>query len=210
MSNFENPNSYPDTLSEYIGRIDDFIYSTRTKYELELQQKIDSINKKGITNLADVYTQLVFDFKNKSESGYYAESTFRAYRAYIVYGLALRLIDLNKGVIDDEDIDGGFDEYFVQDLYLKTLSVKYKHEPLKPKRTSELKAKYFERTFYNFLMREFQHKKNNNIRIGEFERLMIAFVDANLVLGLRPIEWFSVSFCCAVKGRKFIMTFGIG
>lgn len=210
MSNFENPNSYPDTLSEYIERIDDFIYSTRTKYELELQQKIDSINKKGITNLADVYTQLVFDFKNKSESGYYAESTFRAYRAYIVYGLALRLIDLNKGVIEDEDIDGGFDEYFVQGLYLKTLSVKYKHEPLKPKRTSELKAKYFERTFYNFLMREFQHKKNNNIRIGEFERLMIAFVDANLVLGLRPIEWFSVSFCCAVKGPKLIMIVGNG
>lgn len=33
--------------------------------------------------------------------------------------------------------------------------------------------------------------------------MMVAFVDANLVVGLRPVEWFfPFPFCCAVKGPK--------
>ena len=41
VSSFENPNSYPKTLKEYTSRIEDFPYSTKTKYDIELKQKID-------------------------------------------------------------------------------------------------------------------------------------------------------------------------
>lgn len=210
MDVFENPNSYPKTLSEYMKRMDDFIYSTKKKYESELNQKIEKIKKQNIFDLKMIYEKLVDDFKIKSESGCYAESTFRAYRAYIVYGLALRLIDINNYNIDDVDVDNGFDEYFVQDLYLKTLSVLFVLDKDKPMRTAELKAKYFERTFYNYLIREHDRKIEANIKIGEFDRLVVAFVDANLVVGLRPIEWFSVGFCCALKGPKLIMIIANG
>lgn len=205
VSNFENPNSYPSTLKEYASRIDDFIYSTKSKYDLELKQKIDKHINGSDLDLKLLFDKLYLDFKIKSESGYYAEATFRTFRAYLVYGLGLRLNELNKGFINDRDIDAGFDEYFLEELYLKILKTQYIKNKDKPKRTSELKSKYFERTFYNYLIREFEHKNESNLRVSEFDRMMVAFVDANLVVGLRPVEWFSVSFCCAVKGPKLIM-----
>ena len=205
VSSFENPNSYPKTLKEYTSRIEDFPYSTKTKYDIELKQKIDKHLDSSELDLKMLYENIYSEFKTKSENGYYAESTFRTYRVYLVYGIGLKLNELNNGSINDEDIDAGFDEYFLEELYLRIINTKYTANKDKPKRTSELKTKYFERTFYNYLVREFEHKNESNTRVSEFDRMMVAFVDANLVVGLRPVEWFSVSFCCAVKGPKLIM-----
>lgn len=202
MSSFENPNSYPKTLKEYTSRIEDFPYSTKTKYDIELKQKIDKHLDSSELDLKMLYENIYSEFKTKSENGYYAESTFRTYRAYLVYGIGLKLNELNNGSINDEDIDAGFDEYFLEELYLRIINTKYTANKDKPKRTSELKTKYFERTFYNYLIREFEHKNESNTRVSEFDRMMVAFVDANLVVGLRPVEWFSVSFCCAVKDQN--------
>ena len=205
MADFNNPTSYPKSLREYISRMDDFIYSTSTKYMNELDHKIKKQIQLGEKNLVAVFKGIYSDLKNKSERGYYAEATFRAYRAYFIHGLAVKLIEVEKGLVSDTDVDLGFDEYFLEDLYKKAIDINFVLDTNKPKRTSELKAKYFEKTFYNYLMRQFELKKISGMRVGQFDELIVAFVAANLVVGLRPVEWFSVSFCCALNGPKLIM-----
>lgn len=91
VSSFENPNSYPKTLKEYTSRIEDFPYSTKTKYDIELKQKIDKHLDSSELDLKMLYENIYSEFKTKSENGYYAESTFRTYRAYLVYGIGLKL-----------------------------------------------------------------------------------------------------------------------
>ena len=54
-------------------------------------------------------------------------------------------------------------------------------------------------------MRESVLNECGSSRIGEYDLLLYAFVEANMVLGLRPVEWFNTSFCCAVNGPSLIM-----
>ena len=68
VSSFENPNSYPKTLKEYTSRIEDFPYSTKTKYDIELKQKIDKHLDSSELDLKMLYENVIFIlFKNSSQ-----------------------------------------------------------------------------------------------------------------------------------------------
>ena len=68
VSSFENPNSYPKTLKEYTSRIEDFPYSTKTKYDIELKQKIDKHLDSSELDLKMLYENIYSEFKTKSVS----------------------------------------------------------------------------------------------------------------------------------------------
>lgn len=205
MSTFENPNAYEESLQKYSQRLSNIIDSTKKKYNIELEAKLKKHKTIVGSNLKDIYLSIFEEFRVKSKTGYYADSTFRTYRACLIYGLALKLRDLELGLISDHDIDLGFDEYFLDGLYKDILAVEYIANSNKPKRTSELKAKYFEKTFFNYILRDFQAKTDREIKIGDYDQLLVAFVEANLIVGLRPVEWFSVAFCSAINGPKNIL-----
>lgn len=202
---FENPNEYPKSILAYLEREDCITNTTHLKYTKEFYVMLKGALKVNDNNLKRSLEALYIEYESKAITGQIAHSTFKTYRAFIIYGYSRIYNKLVNGEISDQDIDDGLDELFISDLYLKMLSVEYFYNENKPKRTSELKAKYFEKTFYNYLIRESELKKASSSRIGEYDLLLYAFVDANLILGLRPVEWFNTSFCCAVKGPKLIM-----
>lgn len=131
-------------------------------------------------------------------------STYRAYKAAICYGLAETYLQLEKEYIEDVELENGLNVQLLSSLYkeinAEKISFADTHE-YKDK-TSAKKKKSFPKPFYDYLEQlsnDLAHKNTKRFS------LMLSFVHANLIVGLRPIEWLNVRLCTSIKDKCMVL-----
>ena len=179
------------TLIKYNSRWQSLIYSKFTQNEKELPQRIENL----INNV--IASAKAYEIKN---------STYRQYKASICFGLASTLILLKNNQIPEEDLEAGINYQFLSNLYKKLvheyIDSNLKNEIDLPDRTSAMKKKSFPEYFFQHLNVISKVKKRP--RINRFD-LMLKFVNANLLLGLRPIEWLNVRICSDINEKNIVV-----
>lgn len=179
------------TLIKYNSRWKSLIFSKFTKNEKDLAARIDNL----ITNVLDA-----------AKSSDIKPSTFRQYKASICFGLASTLILLKNNKIEEDELEAGISYQFLSNMYKKIV-----HESIEtnsaienniPERTSAMKKKSFPEAFFIYL-NQFpdQSLGRKNTRFD----LMLKFVNANILIGLRPIEWLNVRICSDIKEKNIVL-----
>lgn len=130
------------------------------------------------------------------EEGELSRNTIKIFRSALLHKLyeeALMAISMN------EDLDiykTVYDE--TRSIIAKDQTKKVSHQKVS-QNTSSAKTKYFDEKFYNYCIAELANKVqiNRTFRRSEASndayKMMYYFLKANVILGLRPIEWFDAS-----------------
>ena len=152
--------------------------------------------------LAESLPLIVQEIIDQLESNTIKHSTFRLYRACICYGLGATYLKVESENIDENELEEGLSLQVLSNLYKKLIT--YRSGTSKPKsqpvRTSAHKKKSFPKDFYNFL-KSFCENANKNSRAYE----LFAFVEANLVVGLRPIEWLNARIAYDIHDKVMVL-----
>lgn len=196
----------PNTLDLYLEKINKMEARTLIKYNSRWQSLISSKFTKNEKELAPRIETLINSVIAAAKSYEIKNSTFRQYKASICFGLASTLILLKEEQISEEEMEAGINYQFLSNLYKKIVHEYIDHD-LKdhidiPDRTSALKKKSFPEPFYDYL---------NSIPCPTEDRrnsrfdLMLKFVNANLLIGLRPIEWLNSKICSDIKNKDLII-----
>lgn len=197
-----HPNSYPCNISSYVDRLSDTAYGTNTKYLREYKRMMGKFSHLDLYSSIDC---LVNNFLSKNSEGYYSSSTYRTYKASIIYGIGCVYVNLLNGGLSDDDLDSGVDENFLEKKYSELINSCHIKSETKPLKTSELKAKFFDPIFFDFLLKDSLIDTMLGVNKNPNEILLKCFVRANLVMGMRPVEWFDSYLCCALDGPELIM-----
>lgn len=130
-------------------------------------------------------------------------STFRVYRAAACYGLASTYIQIEDEMIADEELENGLNLQMLSNLFIELVSVKLdtsEKTSTYVEKTSALKKKSFPQGFYNYLVNLPENRK-----IAPRTKLVIDFVKANMLVGMRPIEWLNAKIAFGVKNREMVL-----
>lgn len=129
--------------------------------------------------------------------------TFRTYKAAICFGLAkcyLQLDDIDPSSIF---IDECLTKSYISDLYKQLIDIQIspQKEIKYEKKTSAFKKKQFPEQFYTYLMALY---KGGDNELNSRFNLLCAFIEANLIVGIRPIEWLNITFASDIKTKTVI------
>lgn len=191
----------PKSIELYVKKIKSMNAETVQKYQ---KRWVWLIKHHGIENmpLSQSFKKVVDKTIASAKKNEIKPSSFRTYKAAICFGLAkcyLQLDDIDpaSNLVDEE-----LTKFFISDLYKQIIDVHIqvdKHINF-DKKTSSYKKKMFPQQYYQYLMTLYKEGENElNSRFN----LLCAFIDANLIVGLRPIEWLGVSFACNINTRTF-------
>lgn len=156
--------------------------------------------------LAEKLPQIIQDITEKREKNLIADSTYRLYKSAVCYGLAATYVLVQNDLIDEDELDEGLNQEFLARLYKEisttSFSVEGESELLRPRLTSSMKKKFFPQDFYEYLVKI----KEGNV-IGSTKRfvLLFKFIQANLIVGLRPSEWLNATIACNLKEQCFAL-----
>lgn len=149
---------------------------TRNEYARKINKIADILKSNG-----DELTPLTASkyLKEKFDTNSIAQSTGRALKAASLYWLAeeaQRLVGQGSNIADYEE---AYDK--VRELQARSLP-RVTHE------TSSMKLKYFPKEMLdNFI-------ENAEKSSSRYIPSLVAFIEANLLIGLRPSEWFDTNF----------------
>lgn len=142
---------------------------------------------------------LISSFKNLQIK----PSTFRVYRAAACYGLATTYMQIEDEVIADVELENGLNLQILSNLFKELVLVKLdtsdKNQTYTEK-TSALKKKSFPQGFYNYLVNLSKNKK-----LTPRCKLLINFVQANMLVGLRPIEWLNARLAFGIADKRMVL-----
>lgn len=195
----------PKSLDLYVEKMKGMNMRTLIKYNDRWEMLI--VSKDVKTKDGDLPTrleELVTNVINRAKTHQIRCSTFRQYKAAICYGLASILVMLNNDKIDENELEAGLSYQLLNNLYKEILTVQidYSINNTLPERTSSLKKKSFPEAFYYYLVEmDVDKKKNVDSRFN----LLVDFVKANIIVGLRPIEWLDVRICSEVETQNLIL-----
>ena len=129
-------------------------------------------------------------------------STFRLYRASICFGLASIYLKVENDNIEEAELDSGLSLQLIANLYIKLIVYKIPSgiKETKVEKTSATKKKSFPKDFYNFLKNNIENN-NSDSRTTD----LWAFVKANLIVGLRPIEWLNARVAYSIESREMVL-----
>lgn len=166
-------------LMEYISGMGDNL-AHRSKQEYTSRLKTIS---KSIANNGGPLTpaMLLNELKRIAEERLIADSTFRMYKAAVMYWIG----EQAKALMASND-----DVSAYADAFSDLRSIRYATIAGGPERTSAKKLKAFPQNCVDTLekhAKDHGHRAPNSIRAA-------AFAKANLLVGLRPVEWFDASF----------------
>lgn len=193
----------PASLALYIEKLKNMDEKTVVKYNKRWNVFLGTI-KKNNEGLALGLDRLINEIIQRGTNREIKATTFRSYKAAACFGLAAMSILLKKDKIDYQDIEDGLNEHLLNKLYLKISETFVKEDASEEleKKTSSLKLKNFPKEFYDFLLtRNPSKKKGVHQPLG----LLIRFVRANLIVGLRPIEWLDVAICSNRLNQEMVL-----
>ena len=154
--------------------------------------------------LAEKLPQIIQDIIEKRENNEIADSTYRIYKSSVCYGLAATYVLVQNDLVEEYELDEGLNQEFLARLYreFSTMSfgVENENELLRPRLTSSMKKKFFPKEFYEYL------SKINNCEINGITKrlvLLYKFIQANLIVGLRPSEWLNSTLACNLEHQCY-------
>lgn len=178
------------TLMAYIDQMDDRL-SDRTKQEYSTRLKEIS---KNLRHTGDTVTpdMLVEHVRNLVVSGQIASSSYRSYKSAITFWLGQQTRAVIEGGGNPSNYARAFDSL---------QSLKYAQTAPSSKRTSAKKLKYFPSECLDALTKYSEERGNRAPNAAK----AAAFAKANLLVGLRPSEWFNATLasrlCTNSKGE---------
>lgn len=193
----------PSSLDMYVEKLKGMNERTLIKYSSRWGLLINSkyVNSKDeslVLRLDELVTNIIKSTTNNEIKS----STFRQYRASVCYGLAITSILLTKQEIDESDLEAGLSYQLLNNLYKTIISYQIDYSDqsgIIPDRTSALKKKSFPEPFFLYL--KSLADVNNAFRFN----LILDFVQANLIVGLRPIEWLNVRITSDIKTKCLVL-----
>lgn len=156
--------------------------------------------------LAEKLPMIIQDTIEKRKSSKISDSTFRIYKSSICYGLAATYVLIMNDLIDEDELDEGLSQELLARLYkdisVANFSIEGESEVLRPRYTSSMKQKCFPQDFYEYLT-----QINSGEVTGTTKRfkLLYKFIQANLIVGLRPSEWLNVCLACNIENECFAL-----
>lgn len=187
-------NRYPLSLRGYTQtKLPEMSLNTHLNYlhcwkMLSKNQHVIAVDGNLEINLEMVVNNTI----EKYQSNQITDATFRRYRASICLGLALQLEKLLSGSSPNVTT---YNLPALDGLYRKIISIEKHSGSLKTsKRTSGLKMKYFPKGLYDFIQRQ-------DILRSNTRHLLKLFLQANVLVGLRPIEWRTACFACNLEKK---------
>lgn len=189
-----NANRYPLNLRGYTQtRLTEMSPNTYSNYfqcwkMLSKKQHLVAKDGKLEINLEKVVNSTIEKYQNNLIT----DATFRRYRASICLGLALHLEQQQSESTPSATI---YTLPALDGLYRKIISIEKHTGSLKTSnRTSGLKMKSFPKGLFDFV--QIQDNARSNTR-----HLLKLFLKANVLVGLRPIEWRTASFACNLEKK---------
>lgn len=190
----------PYTLEMYVDKLRLMEDRTVIKYDGRWNALL---NRQKEEFLADKLKALVARVINDANSFKIKPSTYRVYKAAICYGLASIYLKIENELIDENELDNGLNGQLLSSIYkeITTEKVIYTERENYKVRTSAMKKKSFPEGFYMFLKSSHETEEKLNPRFS----LMFDFVEANLVVGLRPIEWLNVRITSDIASKTMVL-----
>lgn len=211
---------YPQRLREYMQyKFSVLEDSTQMDYQRKFDINFSKFAHLPIVEAIEATIKDLFDRFNQSEL---SQATFRIYRASLCYGIASFYEQWRKNELTSE-LSSSLSLMVLNDLYQQAIRKleTSEEEPLFEKKaeTSALKAKRFEQGFYEYLVnipkksvtrQPRKQKAIPDISLAYEKQIRIIdllknFVKANMLVGLRPIEWREASFMSDIATKTLIM-----
>jgi len=173
--------------------------STRTNYSAKWGDFIKSRNEERFCLKIH---GLIFWVISEYETGNHKVSTFRYYRAVCYFGLST-LID-DEGFLKSQFSESHVSEKFYENLYSALREFKVSktdigvNDKLIVPHTSAKKKKDFPKPIVEWLL-------NFNATNMPIVRLLQKFIQANLLIGLRPSEWLNVREACSMTKKTVLV-----
>lgn len=211
---------YPKRLREYMQ----YKFSVlEDSTQMDYQRKFDiNFSKFAHLPIVEALTATINDLFERFNQAELSQATFRIYRASLCYGIASYYEQWRKNELNS-DISESLSTAVLNDLYQQAIrKVETADEEAlyeKKAETSALKAKRFDQGFYEYLVNIPKKSLTRQPRKPkpipgislEYEKpiriidLLKSFVKANMLVGLRPIEWHEAIFMCDIATQNLVM-----
>lgn len=171
-----------DLMSDFLDADNDVLESTQQRYRRVVAQLEKSANGKTMDAVIDHLKKLVSEQR-------ITRSTLRLYRSALIH-------EVMSTAVNNEHNDSILNKCQHDINALRAI----KETPLKnsSENTSSQKARYFDKEFY----KEFSQATVDGAVRQRHAGTLVAFLNANLLVGLRPIEWFSAEVISVGKKKE--------
>lgn len=197
VSNSENEfnvQGYPKSIKGLQERVKNYSQRTVVRYTsvwnklLKKYDQQENILVNPEKSIEIVVTNIISEYSNNE----FRDSTFRQYRASIIYRLCI--------ILNEQQSEGGKKIISLPKIARIFESLKnveaINADKKQPRRSSSSKAKYFPKDLYEHV------QKTQNEAIGSKLGVMLKwFLEANIYIGLRPVEWLSLRLACDVESK---------
>lgn len=197
VSNSENEfnvQGYPKSIKGLQERVKNYSQKTAVRYTsvwnklLKKYDQQENILVNPEKSIETVVTNIISEYSNNE----FRDSTFRQYRASIIYRLCI--------ILNEQQSEGGKKIISLPKIARIFESLKnveaINADKKQPRRSSSSKAKYFPKDLYEHV------QKTQNEAIGSKLGVMLKwFLEANIYIGLRPVEWLSLRLACDVESK---------
>lgn len=189
----------PGSIEQYVDKIPELDKRTVIQYDSRWNL---FVKKHADKCMAEALPLVVEEIISLYENNSIKSSTFRLYRASVCYGLAATYLKIENESIDESELENGLSLQVISNLYkrLITFKKKYRQVVAQPDRTSSMKKKSFPKDFYNYL-KKISENESKNSKIYE----LWSFVEANLIVGLRPSEWLNARIAYRVEDKVMLL-----
>lgn len=202
--------SQPEDLNDYVKKIKTMDEKTVITYKKRWEWLLSS--KRYCSNadtLPKKITSIIRNLEFYTTNSELRHSTYRQYRASVFFGLAATHILLTEDKIKETDLDDGLDFSFLEETYLalNAKNIAFNDAVITQKRTSAHKVKFFPYEFYEYLKKKAnpEGKIFNTLKLTKLDMLYF-FVEANLIVGLRPIEWLNAKIYSRIEDRCLVLS----
>lgn len=192
-----NSQKQPPTIELFLKKVEGMNPSTLISYH---QRWTRLLAQQSSGTLPEKMQRIVDSIIQRGQSNTEIRaSTYRVYKASTIYGIAFVYVALRSNLIKDEDLEAGLSYQFLSVLYQHLASTYLPRVSSKnqPPRTSSHKKKYLPKEFYDFLVEKVASDCKKNPRFY----LTWYFVEANLIVGLRPIEWLNATVASNIEHK---------
>ncbi|MFP0285881.1 integrase [Acinetobacter baumannii] len=185
--------AYPKNIKGLVERAQNYSNRTALRYTnvwnkllIKYGEKDNIVNNPEAA-INNVVNNLIAEYSNNE----YRDSTFRQYRAAVIYRLSVILLE--QGRTGNKILSLPKAARFFESL--KNVE-RINTDQKQPKRSSSSKLKYFPKDLY-----EHVGKTQNEVIGSKLGVMLKCFLEANMLLGLRPVEWLSLRLACDVEKK---------
>lgn len=190
---------HPPTIEQYVDHLPTLAESTIIQYDGRWNMLLKKYRAMNLSeSLPIIVGETIEAVNNKS----IRQSTFRSYRAAICYGLGAIYLQIENETIDENELENGLNLQIISNLYKTLIAIAPVNYPkgAYPERTSSLKRKSFPQDFFNYL-KDLNLNSDPALRASH----LWDFVQANLIVGLRPSEWLNARIAYEVNDKTMLL-----